>query len=47
MRKLLFFVVAVVLASGCGNKTDNAVSDTDSLAADTTTIIDTEWHQLR
>ena len=42
MRKLLFFVVAVVLASGCGNKTDNAVSDTDSLAADTTTIIDME-----
>ena len=38
MRKLLIFVVTIVLASSCGNKTSNAVSDTDSLTSDTIII---------
>ena len=36
MKKVLFFILAATLMLNCGNKTGKAVSDTDSLAVDST-----------
>ena len=34
MKKILFFILAAALMLNCGNKTGKAVSNTDSLTAD-------------
>ena len=36
MKKVLFFILAATLMLNCGNKTGKTVSDTDSLAVDST-----------
>lgn len=36
MKKVLFFILAATLMLNCGNKTGNSVSNTDSLAVDST-----------
>ena len=44
MKGLALFVFHIVLMSGCGNKTSNAVSETDSLATDTIVDMDAYKH---
>lgn len=44
MKGLALFVFHIVLMSGCGNMTSNAVSETDSLATDTIVDMDAYKH---
>lgn len=45
MRKILFLVVAMVLAAGCGSKTGKAAGDNDSLTVDVDSLADIEAYR--